>query len=68
MINNKLQGEIMNQKIDILPALKGTGIPDVTQERAVPHDDTLVSAADGITAPFTSQTSPGYPPVSSSLK
>jgi len=48
---------------DILPALKGTGIPDVTQERVVPHDDTLVSVADGITAPFTSQTSPACPAV-----
>jgi len=47
----------------ILPTLKGAGIPDVTQARVVPHDDTLVSAADGITAPFTSQTSPVYPAV-----
>ena len=53
--------------LDILPALKGTGIPDVTQERVVSHDDTLVSAADGMTAPFTSQTSPAYPAVEKRL-
>ena len=38
-------------------------IPDVTQERVVSRDYTLVSAADGITAPFTSQTIPVHPTV-----